>query len=149
LISSISDLYAHFRIFQIPKLGTKLKQDQVPLTYTPRKFVTHPQSHLMYLVESDHRTYGESAMRDELQKQVVVRVIEHVNVTDWFQISNIAHDRAIGRRGTLEPSGGGFRATEGTRGDLGFMCQDFRSLRGGCRKGLLSFTESILYFVAR
>jgi hypothetical protein len=32
--------------------------------------MVHPQNHLMYLVESDHRTFGEWAMREALQKQV-------------------------------------------------------------------------------
>ena len=36
--------YFSCRIFQ---LGTKLKQDLIPLSYTPRKFITHPGIHLL------------------------------------------------------------------------------------------------------
>ncbi|KAJ8076333.1 pre-mRNA-splicing factor rse1 [Marasmius tenuissimus] len=60
------------RIFQIPKLGTKLKQDSIPLSYTPRKFITHPTNHYFYLIEGDHRVSGEDAVAkrlDELRKK--------------------------------------------------------------------------------
>ncbi|KAF8070070.1 CPSF A subunit region-domain-containing protein [Lyophyllum atratum] len=60
------------RIFQIPKLGTKLKQDSIPLSYTPRKFITHPSNHYFYLIEGDHRVMGEDAASkrlDELRRQ--------------------------------------------------------------------------------
>lgn len=50
------------RIFQIPKLGTKLKQDSIPLSYTPRKFITHPSNHYFYMIEGDHRVHGEDSV---------------------------------------------------------------------------------------
>ncbi|KAI0744105.1 CPSF A subunit region-domain-containing protein [Daedaleopsis nitida] len=56
------------RIFQIPKLGTKLKQDSIPLSYTPRKFIPHPQNGLIYLIEGDHRVLGEEAANKQLQQ---------------------------------------------------------------------------------
>ncbi|KAF7971621.1 hypothetical protein HWV62_20728 [Athelia sp. TMB] len=59
------------RIFQIPKLGTKLKQDAIPLSYTPRKFISHPSNPYFYLIEGDHRVMGEAAAAqklDELRK---------------------------------------------------------------------------------
>jgi hypothetical protein len=46
------------RIFTIPKLGEKLKQDTLPLTYTPRKFITHPYGTVFYMIETDHRILG-------------------------------------------------------------------------------------------
>ncbi|KAF9652978.1 hypothetical protein BDM02DRAFT_3160528 [Thelephora ganbajun] len=49
------------RIFQIPNLGTKLKQDSMPLSYTPRKMITHPGNNYLYVIESDHRVWGEDA----------------------------------------------------------------------------------------
>jgi len=58
------------RIFQIPKLGTKLKQDALQLTYTPRKFTTHPSNSYFYLIESDHRVLGEVAAATKLQELV-------------------------------------------------------------------------------
>ncbi|KAJ3532553.1 hypothetical protein NMY22_g7695 [Coprinellus aureogranulatus] len=56
------------RIFVIPKLGTKLKEDVIPLDYTPRKFVTHPENHYFYLVEGDNRTMSEAVAQDKIQK---------------------------------------------------------------------------------
>ncbi|KAJ7646963.1 CPSF A subunit region-domain-containing protein [Roridomyces roridus] len=60
------------RIFQIPKLGTKLKQDSIPLSYTPRKFITHPSNHYFYMIEGDNRVMGPEAATarlDELRKK--------------------------------------------------------------------------------
>ncbi|KAI5116752.1 hypothetical protein M0805_001610 [Coniferiporia weirii] len=62
------------RIFQIPKLGTKLKQDSMPLTYTPRKFIPHPTNQFFYMIEADHRVMGDEAAKqklDELRNQGV------------------------------------------------------------------------------
>jgi len=56
------------RIFQIPRLGTKLKQDAIPLSYTPRKFVSHPHNGLFYVIEGDHRVMGETAARQQVEK---------------------------------------------------------------------------------
>ncbi|KAH9985372.1 mono-functional DNA-alkylating methyl methanesulfonate N-term-domain-containing protein [Russula vinacea] len=58
------------RIFQISKLGTKLKQDALQLSYTPRKFTTHPDpgNNYFYLIESDHRVLGEVAAGTKLQE---------------------------------------------------------------------------------
>ncbi|KAF9073666.1 CPSF A subunit region-domain-containing protein [Rhodocollybia butyracea] len=52
------------RIFQIPKLGTQLKQDSIPLSYTPRKFIAHGP--YFYIVEGDHRVLGEDAAEKRL-----------------------------------------------------------------------------------
>ncbi|KAI9442521.1 mono-functional DNA-alkylating methyl methanesulfonate N-term-domain-containing protein [Lactarius indigo] len=49
------------RIFQISKLGTKLKQDALQLSYTPRRFITHPNNTYFYIIESDHRVLGVDA----------------------------------------------------------------------------------------
>ena len=60
----------HYSIFQISKLGTKLKQDSLQLSYTPRKFTTHPNNSYFYLIESDHRVLGEVAAATKLQELV-------------------------------------------------------------------------------
>lgn len=63
------------RIFQIPKLGTNLKQDSIPLSYTPRKFIPHPSNHYLYMIEGDHRVHGDEAAAkklDELVRFIVV-----------------------------------------------------------------------------
>ncbi|KAF5346737.1 hypothetical protein D9756_010409 [Leucocoprinus leucothites] len=54
------------RIFQVPKLGVKLKQDLIPLSYTPRKFITHPSNNYFYLIEGDHRVMGQDAVDKKL-----------------------------------------------------------------------------------
>ena len=50
--------------------GTKLKQDSIPLSYTPRKFIPHPTNGLLYLIEGDHRVIGEGAATKQLQQMV-------------------------------------------------------------------------------
>ena len=57
-------------IFQIPRLGMKLKQDSIPLSYTPRKFISHPTNRYLYLIEGDHRVIGEEAVNKRLQQLV-------------------------------------------------------------------------------
>ncbi|KAI6125748.1 CPSF A subunit region-domain-containing protein [Pisolithus croceorrhizus] len=54
------------RIFQIPKLGMKLKQDAIQLSCTPRKFISHPTNRFLYLIEGDHRVLGEDAINRQL-----------------------------------------------------------------------------------
>lgn len=58
------------RIFQISKLGTKIKQDSIPLSYTPRKMVSHPTNGYFYVIEGDHRVMGEDAIAKGLAEQV-------------------------------------------------------------------------------
>jgi len=48
----------------------KLKQDSMPLDYTPRKLISHPSLELFYTVESDHRVYSEDAKEKKLQELV-------------------------------------------------------------------------------
>ncbi|KAJ3569371.1 hypothetical protein NP233_g5100 [Leucocoprinus birnbaumii] len=56
------------RIFQVPRLGVKLKQDSIPLSYTPRKFITHPMNNYFYLIEGDHRVMGQDAVDKKLNE---------------------------------------------------------------------------------
>jgi splicing factor 3B subunit 3 len=58
------------RIFQIPKLGTKLKEDVLPLSYTPRKLIQHPGNRYMYLIEGDNRTWSEERVAAKAQELV-------------------------------------------------------------------------------
>jgi len=46
----------------------KLKQDAMPLSYTPRKLISHPSLQLFYTIESDHRAYGEDVANQKLQE---------------------------------------------------------------------------------
>ncbi|SCV67047.1 BQ2448_5693 [Microbotryum intermedium] len=54
------------RIFTFPKLGTKVQQTSIPLSYTPRKLITSPSRNLLYTVEADHRTLSPSAQQKML-----------------------------------------------------------------------------------
>ncbi|KAG8528796.1 pre-mRNA-splicing factor rse1 [Bacidia gigantensis] len=48
------------RIFSIEKLGNSLLQESIPLTYTPRKFIRHPEQPLFYTIESENNTLAPS-----------------------------------------------------------------------------------------
>ncbi|KAH8814685.1 CPSF A subunit region-domain-containing protein [Flagelloscypha sp. PMI_526] len=50
------------RIFQVNKLGIPLKQDSIPLSYTPRKFVPHPENNYFYVIEGDNRVYSDEVV---------------------------------------------------------------------------------------
>ena len=71
------------RIFNVPRLGVKLKQDSMPLSYTPRKFITHPTNHYLYMIEGDHRVMGPDAMDKRLQE--LVTVFFHLSLVETTQ----------------------------------------------------------------
>ena len=48
----------------------KLKQDSIALSYTPRKFITHPSNPYFYLIEGDHRTVSAEASEKRLAELV-------------------------------------------------------------------------------
>ena len=48
----------------------KLKQDSISLSYTPRKFITHPSNPYFYLIEGDHRTVSAEASEKRLAELV-------------------------------------------------------------------------------
>jgi splicing factor 3B subunit 3 len=73
-----------FRIFQIPRLGMKLKQDSMPLSYTPRKFITHPTNRYFYLIEGDHRVHGQAAAAQKLEQ--LVRHTNNCRVVAWTNL---------------------------------------------------------------
>ena len=52
------------RIFTIPQLGTRMKEDSVPLPYTPRRIADHPANNgLFYIVSADHRVLSPSTVQ--------------------------------------------------------------------------------------
>ncbi|GAK61911.1 pre-mRNA-splicing factor rse1 [Moesziomyces antarcticus] len=56
------------RIFTIASLASKLKQDSVALSYTPRRMASHPDGQgLFYVVEADHRTLSPGAQRRRVE----------------------------------------------------------------------------------
>ncbi|KAL7901019.1 CPSF A subunit region domain-containing protein [Trichoderma sp. SZMC 28014] len=44
------------RIFSVDRLGDTLIQNSIPLTYTPKKMVKHPEHPLFYVIEADNHT---------------------------------------------------------------------------------------------
>lgn len=60
------------RIFSIEKLGNNLLQRSIPLTYTPRKFVRHPDQPLFYTIESDNNTLSPSTKQRLLSDSTLV-----------------------------------------------------------------------------
>ncbi|KOS18324.1 Pre-mRNA-splicing factor rse1 [Escovopsis weberi] len=44
------------RIFSIDRLGETLIQSSIPLTYTPKKMIKHPEQPLFYTIEADNHT---------------------------------------------------------------------------------------------
>jgi len=54
------------RIFTIPKLGAKVKQDSMPLSYTPRKMIMDPNGKYVITIESEHRKMSPSVKAERL-----------------------------------------------------------------------------------
>ena len=50
----------YYRIFSIEKLENNLLQETIPLAYTPRGFVRHPEHPLFYAIESDNNILSPS-----------------------------------------------------------------------------------------
>ena len=44
------------RIFTIDGLNNNLKQEVMPLSYTPRRMIQHPHRPIFYILETDHNT---------------------------------------------------------------------------------------------
>uniref|UniRef100_A0A915DNA4 Splicing factor 3b subunit 3 n=1 Tax=Ditylenchus dipsaci TaxID=166011 RepID=A0A915DNA4_9BILA len=62
------------RILALEKLGTVFNQIIYPLKYTPRRFVVHPQSQNLIIIETDHASFTEKAKRrrrDELAEEII------------------------------------------------------------------------------
>ena len=51
------------RILALEKLGTVFNQASTPLQYTPRRFVLHPPSNHIILIETDHNSYTDDTKR--------------------------------------------------------------------------------------
>ncbi|KAL2053131.1 hypothetical protein ABVK25_006455 [Lepraria finkii] len=62
----------NLRIFSIDKLGNNLLQQSIPLTYTPRKFVRHPEQPLFYTIESENNTLSPSTKQRLLNDTTLV-----------------------------------------------------------------------------
>lgn len=60
------------RIFSIEKLANNLLQESIPLTYTPRHFVRHPEQPLFYVIESDNNVLSPSTKSRLLNDSSIV-----------------------------------------------------------------------------
>ena len=60
------------RIFSIEKLGNNLLQHSIPLAYTPRKFVRHPELPLFYVIESENNTLSSAAKQRLIDESPLV-----------------------------------------------------------------------------
>ncbi|KAH8894828.1 Pre-mRNA-splicing factor rse-1 [Thozetella sp. PMI_491] len=56
----------YLRIFSIEKLGDNLIQKSIPLSYTPRRLIKHPEQPYFYTIESDNNT-----LPPELRKKLL------------------------------------------------------------------------------
>ncbi|KAL7268376.1 pre-mRNA-splicing factor rse1 [Rhizina undulata] len=55
------------RIFTIEKLTDNLQQESIPLSYTPRKFIKHPEHKLFYVIEADANTLSVATKQKLLE----------------------------------------------------------------------------------
>ncbi|EHL03544.1 putative Pre-mRNA-splicing factor rse1 [Glarea lozoyensis 74030] len=62
----------NLRIFSIEKLTDNLLQESIPLTYTPRRFVRHPEQPLFYTIESDNNVLSPATKQKLLEDPSVV-----------------------------------------------------------------------------
>ncbi|KGO48072.1 Cleavage/polyadenylation specificity factor, A subunit, C-terminal [Penicillium expansum] len=60
------------RIFTVEKLDNNMLQESIPLSYTPRRFVKHPDQPLFYVIESDNNVLSPATRQrliDDSQAQ--------------------------------------------------------------------------------
>ena len=65
----------------------------MPLTYTPRKFISHPTYPYFYMIESDHRVWG-----DEVAKQKVEELVRHTLQAFVASLADILWKRQKGAK---------------------------------------------------
>ncbi|TGO92361.1 hypothetical protein BPOR_0004g00060 [Botrytis porri] len=57
----------NLRIFSIEKLTDNLLQESIPLTYTPRRFVRHPEHPCFYVIEADNNILSPATKQKLLE----------------------------------------------------------------------------------
>lgn len=68
----LSSSYLFDRILALEKLGAVFNQVAFPLQYTPRKFVIHPETNNLILIETDHNAYTEATKAQRKQQMAEV-----------------------------------------------------------------------------
>lgn len=62
-------------ILALEKLGAVFNQTSIPLEYTPRKFVIHPESNNLIFIETDHNAYTEKT-KEIRKRQMAEEMVE-------------------------------------------------------------------------
>ena len=60
------------RILALEKLGAVFNQVSMPLQYTPRKFVVHPETSNLIIIETDHNAYTDETKTQRKQQMAEV-----------------------------------------------------------------------------
>lgn len=64
--------FVHFRILALEKLGAVFNQVSHPLQHTPRKFVIHPETNNLIVIETDYNAYTEATKMERKQQMAEV-----------------------------------------------------------------------------
>ena len=68
----------------------------MPLSYTPRKFISHPTNNYFYAIEADHRVFGDDTARQRVEE--LVSFLEFISVLDSnFPLSTVKVYGLIGK----------------------------------------------------
>ena len=72
-----------YRILALEKLGAVFNQVATPLQYTPRRFVIHPESSNLIVIETDHNAYtdGFKLRRKQQMAEVCICVAANCYVS--------------------------------------------------------------------
>lgn len=71
-LSLLFSYHLSIRILALEKLGAVFNQVAFPLQYTPRKFVIHPETNNLILIETDHNAYTEATKAQRKQQMAEV-----------------------------------------------------------------------------
>ena len=74
-----------YRILALEKLGVVFNQVSTPLRYTPRKFVIHPPSSKLVVIETDHNAFTETT---KLQRKRLMAEVRFLNDVQYSCNSN-------------------------------------------------------------
>ncbi|XP_026279022.1 splicing factor 3B subunit 3 [Frankliniella occidentalis] len=77
------------RILALEKLGAVFNQVSFPVEYTPRKFIIHPESSHLVMVETEHNAYTE-----ETKKQRRIQMAEEMQEAAGEEEQDLAREMA-------------------------------------------------------
>ena len=77
------------RILSLERLGTVFNQQSWPLSNTPRKFVIHPESGHIVIIETDHNCFSEKSKADRKQ-QIAEEMVEAAGDEDQEKAAEMA-----------------------------------------------------------